>query len=278
MAETLHSNHPRSFAGLQKGHSEKSPPHYSDLDPKSLQLFMDVWSSVKPNRKLLLLDELVSHLNSDTLVSYEEIGKRPIDADGDVRAAAIALLAELNDPKLVRQLVDIFLNDADLAPRMEAANLLGEFVLLGELEELDEDLKSQIEDAFITIIRSEDNPALRKRALESLGYSSRDEMPNIIETAFQREDPTWVASALRAMGRSHDNRWNDDVVSKLLDEDPRIRFAAAEAAGELAIQKPPPLSCCKCSKTKKRMTMLSPQPSGPSRRSAVKMRASTSSA
>jgi HEAT repeat protein len=38
------------------------------------------------------------------------------------------------------------------------------------------------------------------------------------------------------MGRSHDNQWNDDVVSKLLDEDPRIRFAAAEAAGELNIE------------------------------------------
>ena len=216
--------------------------HYSDLDPKSLQLFMDVWPSVKPNRKLLLLDELVSHLNSDTLVSYEEIGKALLyDSDGEVRARAIALLAESNDPKLVSQLVDIFLNDADLAPRMEAANLLGEFVLLGELEELDEDKKSQVEDALIAVIRSEDNPALRKRALEALGYSSRDEMVNIIETAFHREEAGWVASALRAMGRSHDNQWNDDVVSKLLEDDPRIRFAAAEAAGELAIQEAGPI-------------------------------------
>jgi len=216
--------------------------HYSDLDPKSLRLFLDAWPGVKPNRKLLLLEELLSHLDSDVLVSYEEIGRALLnDANGEVRARAIGLLAESNDPELVDILTEVFLNDADLAPRMESASLLGEFVLLGELEELNEELLRKAEDALISVIRSEDNPALRKRALESLGYSSRDEMVNILESAFQRADPTWVASALRAMGRSHDNRWDDDVVGKLLDEDPRIRFSAAEAAGELSIEAAGPI-------------------------------------
>jgi HEAT repeat protein len=216
--------------------------HYSDLDPKSLRLFMDVWSSVKPDRKLLLLDTLLSHLDSDTLVSYEEIGRALLnDADAEVRARAIGLLAESDDPKLVDPLINIFLNDSDLAPRIASATLLGEFVLLGELDELDEELKFKTEDALISVIRSEENPALRKRALESLGYSSRDEMNNIITSAYERADPTWIASALRAMGRSHDNRWGDDVVSKLLDEDPRIRFSAAEAAGELNIKAAAPI-------------------------------------
>ncbi|MEK6753220.1 MAG: HEAT repeat domain-containing protein [Chloroflexota bacterium] len=227
--------------------SKKDIPHshlqfYSDLDPKSLRLFMDIWSSVKPERKLLLLSELLKNLDSDNIVNYEEIGKALLDdADGDVRAAAIGLLAESNHPQLASQLIGIFLNDADIAPRMQAAQLLGEFILLGELEELETDLKTKIEDALITVIRSEDNPSLRKRALESLGYSSRDEMPSIIESVVQRADPAWVACALRAMGRSHDSRWNDDVVSKLLDEDPRIRFSAAEAAGELNIEAAAPI-------------------------------------
>lgn len=216
--------------------------HYSDLDPKSLRLFVDVWSSVKPDRKLLLLDALLAHLDTDTLVSYEDIGKSLLDdADGEVRARAIGLLAESNDPKFVDALIGIFLHDTDLAPRIEAANLLGEFVLLGELEELDENLHHKAEDALISIIRSDEEAALRKRALESLGYSSRDEMVNIIESAFQRADPTWVASALIAMGRSHDNRWDDSVVSKLLEDDPRIRAAAASAAGELNIEAAGPI-------------------------------------
>ena len=216
--------------------------YYSDLDPKSLQLFMDAWPRVKPTRKLLLLDELLIHLDTDTIVSYEEIGRALLnDSDGDVRSRAIRLLAESDDPKLASKFVDIFLNDADLAPRMEATTLLGEFILLGELEKLKESLQRKIEDAMIAVIRSEDNPSLRKRALEALSYSSRPEIAALIESAFERADPTWVASALRAMGRSHDERWNDDVVNRMLDDDPRIRFAAVEAAGELNIEDAGPI-------------------------------------
>lgn len=215
---------------------------YSDLDPKSLRLFLDVWPSVKPNRKLLLLDGLISQFDSDTIVAYDEIGRALLnDLDGEVRARAIRLLSESDDPKLVDTLTNILLNDFDLAPRMEAALLIGEFILLGELEAIKEELQRKAEDALIFIIRSEENPALRKTCLEALGYSSRPEIVNLIESAFERADATWVATALLAMGRSHDERWNEDVVSKLLDEDPLIQAAAAQAAGELAIQEAGPI-------------------------------------
>ncbi len=227
--------------------SKKDIPHghlqfYSDLDPKSLRLFMDVWSSVKPARKLLLLNELLTNLDTDNIVSYIDIGSSLLDdSDGEVRAYAIRLLAESDDPKLAIKLTDILLNDVDLAPRMEAANLLGEFILLGELEKLPGTIQSKAEDALITVVRSDDTPVLRKRCIESLGYSSRTELEGLIESAFQRADPTWIASALRAMGRSHDERWNEDVINMLLNEDPRIRFAAVEAAGELSIEDAGPI-------------------------------------
>ncbi len=215
---------------------------YSDLDSKSLRLFLDVWPSVKPTRKLLLLDELLIHFDSDNIVSYESIGRGLInDPDGEVRARAIRLLSESDDPKLVGTLTEILLNDTDLAPRMEAALLIGEFILLGELEAIKEDLQRKAEDALISIIKSEENPTLRKRSLEALGYSSRPEIVTLIVSAFEREDPTWVATALLAMGRSHDERWSENVVSMVLDDDPLIRFAAVQAAGELNIEDAGPI-------------------------------------
>ncbi len=227
--------------------SKKDIPHghlqyYSDLDPKSLRLFLDIWSSVKPARKLLLLDQLLANLETDNIVSYIDIGLSLLDdEDGEVRARAIRLLAESDDPKLAGKLTDILLNDADLAPRMEAANLLGEFILLGELEKLPGNIQGKAEDALISIVRSDDNSTLRKRCIESLGYSSHTELEGLIESAFQRADPTWVASALRAMGRSHDERWNEDVIGMLLNDEPQIRFAAVEAAGELGIEDAGPI-------------------------------------
>ncbi|MBP6180071.1 MAG: HEAT repeat domain-containing protein [Anaerolineales bacterium] len=210
---------------------------YSDLDPKSLRLFSDIWSSVKPARQLLLLDQLIANLEEDTLVNYEEIGHLLLDdADGEVRARAILLLAESDDPKLVGKLTDILLNDTVLAPRIAAADLLGEFILLGELEAIKTELQRKAEDALLAVIKNEENNhLLRKQALEAIGYSSRPEMVAEIEFAFERADPAWVASALRAMGRSHDERWNEDVLTKLLEYDPRIRLAAVQAAGELNI-------------------------------------------
>jgi HEAT repeat protein len=223
---------------IPQGHLQ----YYSDLDPKSLRLFLDVWSSVPQNRKLLLLDSLTANLDEDSIVVYEDIGKSLLDdPDAEVRARALGLLAESNDPRLVDKLLSIFLTDIDLAPRLKAALLLGEFVLLGELEELDEGLQRKIEDALISVIRSDAKPTLRRAAVEAFGYSGRDETIAILESAYEREDPLWVASALRAMGRSHNAYWNDSVVSRLLDPDPRIRFAAAEAAGGLNIEEASPI-------------------------------------
>jgi HEAT repeat protein len=43
------------------------------------------------------------------------------------------------------------------------------------------------------------------------------------------------------MGHSQDERWNGDVIDKLLDEEPQIKAAAIEAAGALSIQEAVPM-------------------------------------
>ncbi len=217
--------------------------YFSDIDPTSLKHFLETWPRVKPVRKLFLLDGLLSLLDSDTLVSFDDIGRALLtDSDHDVRWRAIRLLAESNDPKLVPTFIDILKNDPELEPRNEAATSLGEFVRLGELEELPEDKHQAAEDALLQIANSDKEQAsLRRRALEALGYSSRPEMGILIESSFKRKDPEWQASALTAMGRSSDERWQDEVVSALLDEDPRVRFAAVEAAGELSLAEARPI-------------------------------------
>lgn len=211
---------------------------YSDLDGNSLRLFLDTWRGTPLTRQLTLLDRLLSHLDTDTLVNYEAVGRALLnDPSAEVRARAVRLLTEARDPRLIEPFREILQNDFDLDPRIEAATLLGEFILHGELEKLPEATQRQIEDALIAVINHKDHPTLRQRALESLGYSSHPKVFALIEEAFQRADPAWVASALCAMGRSHDDeRWNDDVVSMLLHDDPRIRFEAVKAAGELEIK------------------------------------------
>jgi HEAT repeat protein len=207
---------------------------FSDIDPASLKAFLDVWPSVNPTRKLILLRQLEVLAESDTIVSFEDLGRALVkDVDGNVRAAAIRLLAESDDPKLADTYINILQKDTELEPRLEAATMLGEYVILGELEELDETIHHKIEDTLLAIVSSKEDDRLRRRALEAIGYSSRQEAGTVIETAFTRASPEWVASALTAMGRSSDLQWEEQVITMLVNEDLRIRKAAVEAAGEL---------------------------------------------
>jgi HEAT repeat protein len=207
---------------------------FSDIDPASLKAFLDGWPRVNPTRKLILLRQLEALVDSDTIVSFEDIGRALLkDVDGDVRAAAIRLLAESDDPKLANTYINILQKDTELEPRLEAATMLGEYVILGELEELDETIRHKIEDALLAMVSSKEDDQLRRCALEAVGYSSRPEAETVIETAFTRASPEWVASALTAMGRSSDPQWEEQVITMLVNEDLRIRKAAVQAAGEL---------------------------------------------
>ena len=209
---------------------------FSDMDPDSLQSLLGIWDRIPPPRKLTLLKGLEALAESDTLVSFEELGRALLtDSNAGVRASSIRLLAESDDPKLADTCMNILHKDANLEPRLEAASLLGEYIMLGELEELEEDLHHKIEDSLLAIANSNELPNLRRRALEALGYSSRAEVQRLIEASFEREDPAWVTSALIAMGRSSDPQWEDHVLSMLVNEEPHIRVAAIEAAGELGL-------------------------------------------
>ncbi len=220
----------------KKDFPQRYLPFFSDLDPVSLNALLDVWPRVNPARKLILLRQLEVLAEGDTIVSFEDLGRALIkDANGDVRAAAIRLLVESDDPKLADTYITILQTDPEMEPRLEAASVLGDYVVLGELEVLDETIHHKIEDTLLAIVNSQEQGHLRRRALEAVGYSSRPEAATVIESAFDRENPEWVASALVAMGRSADSQWDDQVLSMLVNEDPRIRKAAVQAAGELMI-------------------------------------------
>lgn len=216
--------------------SRRSLQEFSDLDPVSLQIVLEAWPRLHPDGKRLLLDGLRELSDENTLVSFEELA-RPLlaDPEGHIRTRAIRLLDEVDDPKLAPALIEILRRDAELEARAEAAAALGRFVELGELEEIPGELHREVEDALLEVANSEDELSVRRRAFESLGFSGRPEVLTLIESAFRRENPDWQASALFAMGRSSDDRWEEYVISRLRDPDPAVRQAAVEAAGDLRL-------------------------------------------
>ena len=216
--------------------SRRSLQEFSDIDPASLEVLMADWPRIKPERKRLLLDKLQDVSDSDTLVCFDDFARAALtDDDSQVRARAIRLLAECDDTKLAASFIEILAGDEDVNTRAEAAFALGKYVELGELEEIPEKIRRWVEDALLEKANSEDQSVVRRVALEALGYSSRPEVITLIESAFRREDPEWQASALRAMGNSSDDRWEEQVISRMMDVNPRVRLAAVEAAGALGL-------------------------------------------
>jgi HEAT repeat protein len=176
------------------------------------------------------------------LVSFDDFARALLtDPDPQVRTRSIRLLNECEATDLIPSYLDMLKNDPDLNVRAEAARILNLYVDLGELEEIPDTLYHQVEDGLLSSAASEDDPRVRRAALESLGYSSRPEVLTLIESAFHREDPHWKTSALVAMGRSADERWADVVTRSMVNEDDRIRKAAVQAAGELSLKSARPL-------------------------------------
>lgn len=215
---------------------------FSDIEPAALKSLLEAWPRIEPSRKLLLLDRLNALANEDTLVSFDDLGRALLrDDEPQVRIRAMRLLVECEDVRLVPIYIDMLTKDSEIAVRAEAASMLGIFVQLGEFDDIPDDVHHQIEDVLLEVLNGEDEPSVRRRALEALGFSSRDEVPVLIESSFNRQDPDWQASAIFAMGRSNDERWADNVLRMLVSENRRIRLAAVQAAGELGLALARPL-------------------------------------
>ncbi len=216
-----------------------SPTHlhrFSDIDPADLASLRISWPQVAVDRRISLLQDLEDLAESDTLVSFDDLARFALDdPDPRVRTIAIRLLWESEDAHLIPIFIKMMRSDSDETVRATAASGLGLFVYLGEVEDISEDKRKQVEESLLSVYQGTDKPIVRRRALEALGYSSREEVPAFLEDAYQSTDKEWLASALFAMGRSADERWEKQVLSMLDHSEPDVRLEAIRAAGELEL-------------------------------------------
>jgi len=211
--------------------------HFSDLEGKDFSAFQSVWPQVHANRRFALLEDLEELAESDTLVSFDSIACLALkDPEPRVRTVAIRLLWESDDIKVARSILAMLKEDADPGVREAAASGLGSFIYQGELEELPEDFLHLLEDNLLIVINSQDEEIIRRRALESMGFSGRPEVPPLIRKAYESGSAPWITSAIFAMGRSADQAWEPEVKRMLRNSNAEIQLEAVRAAGELSLE------------------------------------------
>ncbi len=215
---------------------------FSDLPPAELKALRKAWPNISSRRKETLLDDLENLSETDTLTSFDELARGLlVDPEPGVRSAAIRLLWESEDFRLVPVFLEMLTGDKDAGTRATAANVLGQFVYLGELDKIPAEMKKTIEDQLLSTASSGEEALVRRRAVESLGYSGREEVIPLIEAASREKSPDWLASALFAMGRSCDSRWSRQVLDHLHAVNDEVRSEAVHAAGELELKAARPI-------------------------------------
>ena len=208
----------------------------SDLTGEELEQFKTTWPSLPDWRRQGLLEDLDTLFENDTLLSYESICRLALtDPNPQVRVIALHSLQGYEVKDLIPEILRLLEEDEDEEMRALAAANLGKYVYLGETEKLHPSHLTAIENSLLQSIQAEETNLVRQRALEALGYSSRPEVPNLIETAFNTQEEAWITSALFSIGRTYDKSWEPKVLKMLVHQAPRVRLEAVRAAGELGI-------------------------------------------
>ena len=237
-------NHEINFSEVKEAllnRQEPFPPHliyfFSDITPSELAQLKVVWPDVWVERRRGLLEDMEELAEADTILFFDDTAIMCLDDDDPVaRATAIRLLWQSNQESLVPALIDLLKDDPIPIVQAAAATGLGSFVYYGEMEEIKPSTYQILLDALIETHLNSEDTLVRRRALESLGYASHQDIPKFIQKAYDTNDEEWLQSALFAMGRSYNKDWMDSILRMINHPDSLVRYEAIRAAGELEIK------------------------------------------
>ena len=210
---------------------------FSDLNADDIRILKAAWPSLPLMRRRTLLEDLIDMAERDNLMMFEEVGKVALeDDDADVLVSAIDLLFQAEDSRLIPTFLR-FLQNVSINERVRAAaaNALGPYIYLGEVEKIRPKLLQNIVEVLLNIYANDLSDLVRRRVLESLGYSSHAAVPELLRAAYFRPEVAWQESAMFAMGKSADDQWQSFVLANLEHENLKVRLQAIHAAGELTL-------------------------------------------
>jgi HEAT repeat protein len=209
----------------------------SDLSSEDRDTFRRLWPKLPATRRMQIVEKLVTMAEDNIDLYFRRVYLVALeDEDADVRLAAIEGLFEDNSKLTLGMLIDILAGDPDDAVREAAASSLGRFTYLAQCDKLGNDA----EKLRAVLVHAAGDPKedsdVRRRAVESLGYLNGDaEVQQIISDTYRRGGRQ-AESAVFAMGRNMDPRWEQTILNELDSDLPAMRFEAARAAGETVLE------------------------------------------
>ena len=215
----------------------------SDLSPAEVEEITPIWREAPVERRRQLVNELRDLAEDNIEYNYKRLFLLALtDPDPPVRATAVEGLWAEEGPVVLDRLQDLLRSDRHPEVRASAAAALGRFAYLAEVGRLDPSRVEQLQELLRRVLRdAPDDSELQMRVLESLAYFAGEPVvPEYIGRLYREGDEEGQASALVAMGRSMDHRWDRAIIQELDSDSPRLRFQAARAAGEMELEESVP--------------------------------------
>ena len=207
----------------------------SNISREELLLFLEAWAKMDFERRRQIVSQLVELAEDDPELNFDDIFLACLrDPDEMVRVKAIEGLWEYDNRSLIDPFVIMLREDDKESIRAAAAIALGKFAMLAELGKLRPDDRVKVERILFDVIDDqEEQLEVRRRAMEAIAPLSLPKVTEIIQQAYQSDDPRMRVSAIYAMGRNSNPAWLPTLVKELGSPDAETRFEAAEACGEL---------------------------------------------
>ncbi len=217
--------------------------HLSHATADELDRWRSLMPAFEPEIRQHIAKTLVETAEADVHLEFAPLFDSLLDDDDHiVRSAAIDGLWESTAPRLIPRFVAMLKGDSAAKVRARAGAALGAFIERAELGLISADRIAPTIVALVDAFEDEgEDVDVRRRSLESLGYSGESVVSPLIEAGVRSNEAELRAGALRAMGHSADEKWSEDVLLGLDDDDAELRFEAARAAGELALREATPL-------------------------------------
>jgi HEAT repeat protein len=173
------------------------------------------------------------------------------DIDAEVRLKAIDALWDTPNVNNHRRLLDMAEKDPDVRVRTQAIIGLGRYMF--ELEDIlctDEEFQEEYADEDDipkeSLLKTKDyllrlfNDTLksveeRRHALEALGFLFDEEIEALIRKAYDSDDTLFKVSAIFAMGRNGNEKWQEIIKKELYNSDRDICIAALKTAGDIVL-------------------------------------------
>jgi len=210
----------------------------SDLPREQQATFTDAWRALDADLRGRVARQLVETSEADFEFQYHQVALTLLgDNLPEVRKAGVELLWENNAVPVMNRLLDLLQTETEASVKSEILNALGRFIRLGEYEDIPPADAERAQAAVLAVW--EDTSAgllVRRRALEAISNCTRDDVRQLIGSAYNSKEHDMRVSALYAMGRSCDAHWEDIVLTEINSDDPEMQYEAVRAGGEIELK------------------------------------------